>query len=388
MRELVKQRERVQRGEVVANPSEEAAKAPISSVARGKSDSKKLRPSTFPGATEFGIKKEGHERSQIRNPKTEIRNPKTIAITSGKGGVGKTSVVANLGILCAQWGYRVAILDADLSLANIDVILGLRPKFNLSHVIFGEKQLSEILLKGPCGITIIPASCGIEPLAGLTEVQIKKLLNDLDQLTHTFDLLFIDTGAGVSKDVLSFVLSADEAFIITTPEPTAMTDAYAMIKIITQQRKLMNSKTQTIKLLINMVDNSNEALDVVERIRLVTEKFLNTQIEYVGHILRDKKVNEAIMAQNPLILSYPTSKASKCISFIAKQIVGGAMEGGRQKEDLLPTSDETQNRKTKSSVTEGSSSVSPAKRQASVTEGNIVRDFFSKVIQWGQREEL
>ena len=352
MRELVKQRERIQRGEVIANPSapsEEAAKAPISSVARGKSDSKKLRPSTFPRATE------------IRNPKSEIRNPKTIAITSGKGGVGKTSVVANLGILCAQWGYRVAILDADLSLANIDVILGLRPKFNLSDVIFGEKQLSEILLEGPSGITIIPASCGIKPLADLTEVQIKKLLNDLDQFTHTFDLFFIDTGAGVSKDVLSFVLAADEAFIITTPEPTAMTDAYAMIKIITQQRKLMNSKPQAIKLLINVVDNSNEALDVVERIRLVTEKFLDTQIEYVGHILRDKRVNEAIMAQNPLILSYPTSKASKCISFIAKQIVGRPTEGGRRKEYLLPTSDETQ---------------------------GTVRDFFSKVIQWGQREEL
>jgi len=248
---------------------------------------------------------------------------KTIAVTSGKGGVGKTSVVTNLGLLCAMWGYRVAIFDADLSLANVDVLLGIRPHYNLSHVISGEKELSDILAEGPNGIILIPASCGIESLANLTSTQMERLINDLEQFTRSIDFLFIDTGAGVSNNVLPFVLAAGEVIIVTTPEPTAITDAYAMIKIITQRRRLMNKDTSPapgLKLLVNMVKSSIEAEDVMERILLVIKRFLDTTIEFGGYILKDERVGEAIMTQSPLVLSSPHSKASKCMAVIAKQI--------------------------------------------------------------------
>ena len=273
------------------------------------------------------------ENQALRNPQSsnEVGNQlhykrplKTIAITSGKGGVGKTSVVANLGLLCAMWGYRVAIFDADLSLANVDVLLGIRPHYNLSHVISGEKELSDILVEGPNGVTLIPAGCGIESLANLTSTQMERLLNDLEQFTRSIDFLFIDTGAGVSNNVLPFVLAAGEVIIVTTPEPTAITDAYAMIKIISQRR--MNEEMQSPKLLVNMVKSSMEAEEVMERILLVIKRFLKTTVEFGGYILKDDRVSEAIMTQSPLVLSHPNSKASKCMAVIAKQIVRGKGE--------------------------------------------------------------
>jgi len=275
------------------------------------------------------VKPQQHIEFESNEPNR--RAVKTIAVTSGKGGVGKTSVVTNLGLLCAIWGYRVAIFDADLSLANVDVLLGVRPHYNLSHVISGEKELSDILAQGPNGIVLIPASCGIESLANLTSTQMERLLNDLEQFTRSMDFLFIDTGAGVSNNVLPFVLAAGEVIIVTTPEPTAITDAYAMIKIITQRRRMINEDGQSLKLLINMVNSSMEAEDVMERIKLVIKRFLDTTVEFGGYILKDERVGEAIMTQNPLVLSSPQSKASKCIFKIAKQIADKRPQDKRTK---------------------------------------------------------
>jgi len=285
---------------------------------------------------------------------------KTIAVTSGKGGVGKTSVVTNLGILCAMWGYRVAIFDADLSLANVDVLLGIRPRYNLSHVISGEKKLQDILHEGPNGIILIPASCGVESLANLTSTQMEMLLNDLEQFSRSLHLLFIDTGAGVSDNVLPFILAAGEVIIVTTPEPTAITDAYAVIKIITQRRRKINENAQPLKLLVNMVESSMEAEEVMERILLVIKRFLNTTVEFGGYILKDERVSKAIMAQSPLILSYPHSEASKCIFKIAKQIT-----------DFRP-------------MVHGDNPLAPSsfgKGEAVQSEQNKTKNFFSEVIK-------
>ena len=264
------------------------------------------------------VKQQQHLKSASDEPKRSTL--KTVAVTSGKGGVGKTSVVTNLGLLCAMWGYRVAIFDADLSLANVDVLLGVRPRYNLSHVISGEKELSDVLAQGPNGIILIPASCGIDSLANLTPTQMERLLNDLEQFASLLDFLFIDTGAGVSDNVIPFVLAAGEVIIVTTPEPTAITDAYAMIKIINQRRRMTNENGHSLKLLVNMVNSSMEAEDVMERILLVIKKFLGTTVEFGGYILRDERVGQAIMTQTPLVLSSPQSKAAKCIAKIAKQI--------------------------------------------------------------------
>ena len=241
-----------------------------------------------------------------------------IAITSGKGGVGKTNITANLALALSVQNKKVSIIDADLGLANIDVILKLKPKYNLEHVIAGEKKLSEIFVKGPAGLTIIPASPGRTSMASLSEIDRTILIRDLLKASDNFDLTFIDTAAGISSSVIDFVISAQEIFVVTTPEPTAITDAYAMIKVISQK------KETSIGILVNMVANQYQAQDVAERIAIAANRFINAKTYFVGYILKDQAVSDAVSSQQPLIFKYPTSDASQCINFIANNIISGS----------------------------------------------------------------
>lgn len=246
-----------------------------------------------------------------------VKKPRTIAITSGKGGVGKTNITANLGLVLAAQNNKVGIIDADLGLANIDVILKLRPKYNIEHVIAGEKELQDIFIKGPAGITVIPASPGRSSMANLSNFERNVLIMELLDSVGNFDITFIDTAAGISDNVLDFALAAEEIIIVTTPEPTAITDAYAMIKVIFQR------KEADIGIIVNMVDSDQQAQEVAERIIIAVQRFINAKAHFVGHILTDSAMSEAVTTQEPLIFRYPGSNAAQCISELARKIMRG-----------------------------------------------------------------
>lgn len=241
---------------------------------------------------------------------------KVITVASGKGGVGKTNFTLNLGIALAEFGQRVLILDADLGLANIDVILGASPKYNLLHVINEEKDITDVIMEGPNGIKIIPGGSGIYELADLKEWQLERFLIKLSALENDSDFLLIDTGAGISKNVLNFTLAADEIFIVTTPEPTSITDAYGLIKTL-NKHKFQGD----IKLIVNKAVSYEEAEITGKKLQIVVNQFLkNCKLEILGYVLEDKAVSLAVKKQKPFLLDSPTSKASDDIYSLASQI--------------------------------------------------------------------
>jgi len=236
--------------------------------------------------------------------------PRVVAVTSGKGGVGKTNIVGNLAIACQRLGKRVLIFDADLGLANIDIIFGFNPEHNIDEVISGEKELSDIIVKGPEGVSVIPASSGVQELANLTEGHKINLLNEFDNLNSMYDILLIDTGAGISSNVIYFNLAAQERIIVLTPEPTSITDAYALLKVMFYQHG-----TKTFFLLINMAKSEKEAKAVYENLTKVVDRFLgDISIEYAGYIPRDNLLEKAVSRREPVLCCYP--EAPSCNGFM------------------------------------------------------------------------
>ena len=247
----------------------------------------------------------------INNP--ERRKPvKTIAIASGKGGVGKTNVAANLAIELKKTGKNVMVLDADLGLSNIDVLFQLAPRYNIQHVLNGEMSLRDIIVEGPLGIKILPAGSGIQELTALDEFQRLKLLEGFDSYESDIDYLIIDTAAGISENVAFFCIAAQEIVVVTTPEPTAITDAYALIKVL-----FTRYQEKEFRVLVNFAKSAEEALEVFRRLSLVAEKFLNISLDYVGHIPQDSSVQKAVKAQRALVDIYPDSVASRQFAEIA-----------------------------------------------------------------------
>jgi len=244
--------------------------------------------------------------------------PRVFSITSGKGGVGKTNIVGNLALAFARLNKNVLILDADLGLANIDIIFNIYPKYNIWHVINGHKELSEIIVDGPEGIKIIPAGSGFADLTNLTEGQKLNLLNEFEILDNFVDILLIDTGAGISSNVLYFNIAADECIVVATPEPTSITDAYAMIKVMATQHSM-----KYFKLLVNMANSENEAKSVYLNLNRVCNRFLtNVLIDYIGFILNDKLIKNAILNRKTVMHLYPHAKSSKNIKQLAVNILG------------------------------------------------------------------
>jgi len=250
-----------------------------------------------------------------KNNKSHSPDMRVIAITSGKGGVGKTNIVANLGYTLSKLGKRVLILDADLGLGNLDVLLGLTPKYNLSHVIKGSKTIPSIIIEGPGNMKILPASSGIQELTKLTKDQKIGILSDLDSLSESIDILLIDTAAGISSNVMYFNVSAQEIMVVITPEPTSITDAYALMKVLS-----VKYSERSFKLLVNLAANSGEAYDVYRQLSVVTDKFLDISIEYIGCILFDKNVTKGVRAQKVVSEICPDTKASRCFISLAKKI--------------------------------------------------------------------
>jgi flagellar biosynthesis protein FlhG len=216
--------------------------------------------------------------------------PLTVSVTSGKGGVGKTLTTVNLAVAARRLGYRVLILDGDLGLANVDVVLGLQAKHNIRDVLDGHASLTDIIVEGPLGIRVIPAGSGITRLANLSSVQRIQLDDHIAALKADYDVLLIDTGAGISESVMGFNEAADKIVVVTTPEPHAMTDAYAMIKVLAEEKG-----RKSVGLLVNQAAVPGDGLKVHERISEVSRRFLNAKVEYLGHIPFDPQVGKSVM---------------------------------------------------------------------------------------------
>lgn len=245
------------------------------------------------------------------------KKTRIITVGSGKGGVGKTNFTLNLGIVLAEYGRKVLLLDADLGLANIDVLLGAAPKYNLSHVISGKKSINEIIIEGPNGINIIPGGSGVFELAQLGEDELNKFLQELIKIDEYYDFMLIDTGAGLNKSVLSFSLAADEVFIITIPEPTSLTDAYGLIKTINKHRYKGN-----IKLVVNRVTSSEEGEITGRKIKIVVDRFLeNCNLSVLGFINDDKMVIDSVKKQEPFTIAHPQAQATADMYAIAASIL-------------------------------------------------------------------
>jgi len=242
-------------------------------------------------------------------------NARVIAITSGKGGVGKTSIVGNLGYAFTKLGKKVLILDADLGLGNLDVLLGLAPKYNLSHVILREKTIDEILVEGPGKMKILPASSGIQELTHLNKDQKIQILTQLDLLIDSVDILFIDTAAGISSNVMDFNATAQEVVVVVSPEPTSITDAYALMKVLS-----LKYSGKACQLIVNMVSRPEEGREVFRQLQLVTDRFLDITIEYLGYVLFDGKVTKGVKNQKIVSELYPDTLASKCFTDISRKI--------------------------------------------------------------------
>ncbi|PKK91367.1 MAG: ATP-binding protein [Candidatus Wallbacteria bacterium HGW-Wallbacteria-1] len=241
---------------------------------------------------------------------------RTIAITSGKGGVGKTHLAANLAIKFARAGKRVMVLDADLGLANLDIVLGVRPRYSLAHVIKGEKTLKDVVFEGPEGIRVIAGGSGLEELADLGDDARLELLSAMEQVEDQVDIMIIDTGAGLSRNVLSFLKAADEIVVISTPEPSSLADAYGVIKATARERKDIQ-----VSVVANRVWSTEEAEDVFQRLSMVSRQFLGINLKDGGFVFEDPVVSEAVRKRSPFVVMSPSSRASACMDDVASRFL-------------------------------------------------------------------
>lgn len=240
---------------------------------------------------------------------------KVLTITSGKGGVGKSNLAANVAIQLARMGKQVTLVDADMSLGNLDVILNIQSRYNLSHVVSGRKRMEEIVHLGPEGIEIVCAASGMEELANLNRFHQARLVRELSNLQLHADTLLVDTAAGIGSDVTAFCLAADQILLVTTPDATAMTDAYGMIKVLTR-----HAYAGQINLVVNMADNAVQGKKIYLQMAKVARQFLDVSLYYAGTILHDTNVVSAVRARTPLVLSYPKSPAARSIGQLATRI--------------------------------------------------------------------
>lgn len=265
-----------------------------------------------------------------RLPEPKRRPARIISITSGKGGVGKTNIVANLGYQLSRAGNRVLILDADLGLGNLDILLGLAPRHNLSHVLTGEKNLRDIVIQGPGQLQILPAASGIQELTHLTSDQKISMLYELDRLLDTVDIFLIDSAAGISSNVLDFSVSAQEIMVVVTPEPTSITDAYALMKVLSTKYA-----EKTCRLIVNQVASEQEGREIFRQLNLVAQKFLAIHMEYFGCVLQDVNLVRYVKQQRLISQADPESLASYGFKNLARRTMALPTAQASQGDPLL-----------------------------------------------------
>jgi flagellar biosynthesis protein FlhG len=248
----------------------------------------------------------------IKAPDRVVR---VVAVTSGKGGVGKTNVTANLAVALAHLGRRVMVLDADVGLGNLDILLGLTPPYTLADVLSGRKRLRDVVFPGPAGIRVLPAGSGFQNLTALSDHQIRELQSEMDELQEETDVLLIDTGAGIGRNVTSFATMAQDIIVVATPEPTSLTDAYALMKVLSTQYS-----ERRFRLLVSMTRTPTDGRDVYRKLSLVAERFLHISIDFLGSIPYDPRLTEAVCQQRPLVELYPQSKAAQAFLGLAHDL--------------------------------------------------------------------
>lgn len=243
------------------------------------------------------------------------RPVRVVAVTGGKGGVGKTNVSVNLAVALAELERRVMLLDADLGLANVDVVLGLHPPFDLSHVIRGERELQEIVMQGPGGIQVIPGASGVKQMAALSEAEHAGLIQAFSDLGADLDTMVVDTAAGISDTVISFARAAHEVLVVVCDEPASLTDAYAIIKLLNRD----HGQTR-FRVLANMVQSNQEGHELYNKLCRVTDRYLDVMLGYMGSIPHDEALRKAVRGQRAVVQAYPRSRVAQAFRSLARKI--------------------------------------------------------------------
>lgn len=255
-------------------------------------------------------------RQLVNNPQAKKLKPKIMTITSGKGGVGKSNLVVNLAISLQKLGNKVLIFDADIGMGNDDILMGFTSKYNVFDIIYNDKSLEEVLIEGPSGVKLLPGGSGLNNVEELSDIQREKFLNKLDSV-EDYNYILMDTGAGINRSVLAFIACAEELLVVTTPEPTSLTDAYSLLKAVNHFRIKKDAK-----IIVNRVVDKEEGKVTFEKFNGAVKKFLNMNLEHLGSVSEDKKLLLAVRQQDPIVMSYPNSYAAKDIESIAKVIMG------------------------------------------------------------------
>ena len=255
-------------------------------------------------------------RNIIKQQNKQQHLARVITVTSGKGGVGKSNVSVNLAIQLSRLGKRVVVLDADFGLANIEVMLGIRPKYNLADMMFHGKGIQEIISQGPENIGFISGGSGLREMTNLNRDQILSLVNMMYELDHLADVVIIDTGAGISDTVIELVAASTEVLLLATPEPTSITDAYALLKTLHRHSDFDMNRT-SIKMIGNRIQSYEEGKELYNKLNAVVNKFLSLDMEYLGSIPYDDKLPQAVMKQQPVSMAYPNSLAARALLELA-----------------------------------------------------------------------
>lgn len=265
-------------------------------------------------------------RNIIKKQNTRQHLARVITVTSGKGGVGKSNVSVNLAIQFGKMKKRVVILDADFGLANVEVMLGIRPKYNLADMMFRGKSLKDIITPGPEGIGFISGGSGLREMTNLGSDQVKSLVRMMYELDQIADVVIVDTGAGISDTVIDLVISSSEVLLVATPEPTSITDAYALLKTLCRHQEFYENRAR-IHMVANRARSYQEGRELFEKLDAVVEKFLNLQMEYLGHIPYDEKLPRSVMRQQPVAIAYPNAASARAMLDLAMLLENGRDEG-------------------------------------------------------------